>query len=258
MARLAVSGLTLIPPGHARPVLRAVSFTLSPGEAIGVIGPTGSGKTSLARALTCQWPTVAGDIRLDGAIITQYPPQTRAHYIGYLSQRPILFPGTIGENIARLCPDPDPDSIIAAATRADAHDMILSLPKGYDMMVTADMIAQDLQLSGGQIQRIGLARALFGDPAIVILDEPNANLDHHGTVALNAALRHLKSQGRAAIIMAHRPAAIRECDRLLMLDDGVPVALGPRDDVLKQVARNPHVLRPNGDPFRDDLNGGLA
>jgi ATP-binding cassette subfamily C protein len=233
-AVLDVQNLSLVPPGESQAVLRGVSFQLEPGQAIGVIGPSGAGKTSLARALIGLWPPTAGKIRLDGATLDQYDPDVLGSYIGYLPQRIALFEGTIAENIARLAARPDPVLVVEAARRAAAHDMILRLPDGYDTRVSA----LGGRLSGGQIQRIGLARALYGDPVLLVLDEPNSNLDNDGSVALNLAIRQMKEAGRGILIMAHRPAAIQECDMLLMLEDGLRRAFGPRDQVLRDMVKN--------------------
>ena len=232
-ALISVDGLTVIPPGDSAPVLKGLSFTVEPGQACGVIGPSGAGKSTLARALTGVWRPTSGRIRLDGATLDQYDEDALGSYIGYLPQRVTLFDGTIAENIARLG-KPDDARVVAAARAAAAHDMILRLPKGYDTPVSA----VGGRLSGGQIQRIGLARALYGDPVVLILDEPNSNLDNDGSVALNLAIARLKAAGGAALIMAHRPAAIQECDTLLALDNGARRAFGPREQVLKGVVTN--------------------
>jgi ATP-binding cassette, subfamily C, bacterial len=247
-AILEISALTVLPPEGSQPVLRAVAFTVLPGQALGVIGPSGSGKSSLARALTGIWPAAAGKIRLDGATLDQYDPDTLGSYIGYLPQDVSLFDGTIAENIARLAPNPDPAQIIDAARRAAAHDMILQLPEGYDTRVAAI----GGRMSGGQIQRIGLARALFGDPVLLVLDEPNSNLDNEGSVALNHAIKSMKAAGNAVLIMAHRPAAIQECDMLLVLEGGVRRAFGPRNQVLREVVKN------HGDLMRASPLGGVS
>ncbi|MFM2354740.1 MAG: hypothetical protein RLZZ528_476 [Pseudomonadota bacterium] len=233
-ARLDVRELSLVPPGETKPTLARVSFQVGPGQALGVIGESASGKSSLARAITGVWPVAGGEIRLSGAKIDQYEEADLSRYIGYLPQDVALFDGTVAENIARLRDGADADQIIAAATLAGAHDMILKLPKGYDTPVGAS----GAKLSGGQKQRIGLARALFGDPVVVVLDEPNSNLDAVGSDAINAAIRALKARGRIVIIMAHRPAAIAECDLLLMLRGGQVNAFGPRDEVLKRIVAN--------------------
>ena len=233
-AKLEVRNLVLGVPGEARPVLRGVSFTLQPGQALGVIGPSGSGKSSLARALIGVWPPASGSIRLDGATLDQYDPDQLGRYIGYLPQRVTLFDGTIAANIARLDEDADDAAVIAAAQQAAAHDLIKALPQGYD----TEVATMGGRLSGGQIQRVGLARALYGDPVILVLDEPNSNLDNDGSMALNRSIKTAKEQGRCVLIMAHRPAAIQECDMLLVLNDGVPAAFGPRDKVLREMVQN--------------------
>lgn len=232
-AVIEVDGLTVVPPGDRVPVLKGVSFTVEPGQAVGVIGPSGAGKSTLARALTGIWKPAAGRIRLDGATLDQYDEDVLGGHIGYLPQRVVLFDGTVAENIARLGL-PDDAKVIAAAQAAAAHDMILRLPRGYDTPLSS----MGGRLSGGQIQRIGLARALYGDPVLLILDEPNSNLDNDGSVALNLAISRLKAQGGAAIIMAHRPAAIHQCDMLLALEGGLRRAFGPREQVLKSVLVN--------------------
>lgn len=243
-ALLDVQQLTVVPPGEHYASLRMVSFRLQPGHALGVIGPSGAGKSTLARALTGVWRPAGGKIRLDGAALDQYPPEALGRHVGYLPQRVPLFEGTIAENIAGLSATPDPEAVVAAARRAAAHEMILSMPKGYDTRITG----QGGRLSGGQIQRIGLARAMYGDPVILVLDEPNANLDNEGSTALNAAIRQLKAQGRAVLIMAHRPAAIQECDLLLVLEGGARKAFGPRDKILREVVQNHTELLQNTGP----------
>jgi ATP-binding cassette subfamily C protein len=233
-ARLEVQQLTMVPPGESQAVLKTLSFKIEPGQAVGVIGPSGAGKSTLARAITGVWRPAGGKIRLDGATLDQYAPSVLGELIGYLPQRVQLFDGTIAENIARLAPQPDPAKIVAAARKADAHEMILKLPNGYDTRVTAS----GGRLSGGQMQRIGLARAMYGDPMILVLDEPNSNLDNEGSEAVNLAIRSLKAEGKAVVVVAHRPAAIKECDMLLMLEAGVMRAFGPREKVLKEVLQN--------------------
>lgn len=247
-AMLDVQGLTVVPPGTATPVLRGLTFQLPPGQALGVIGPSGSGKSSLARALTGVWRPAAGRIRLDGATLDQYDPDALGSCIGYLPQRVTLFDGTIADNIARLRSGADPGGIIAAARAAAAHEMILRLPDGYDTQVAT----MGSRLSGGQIQRIGLARALYGDPVLLILDEPNSNLDNDGSNALNQAIRTAKARGASVLIMAHRPAAIQECDLLLVMNEGAAAALGPRDAVLRETVRNATDL------VRSAAPGGVA
>jgi ATP-binding cassette subfamily C protein len=233
-ARLSVEKLVIVPPGDTQPALKSVSFAVTPGQALGVIGPSGAGKSTLARALTGVWRPAQGKVRLHGAALDQYAPGVLGQLIGYLPQKVQLVEGTIAENISRLAPEPDARAIVEAAKRADAHEMILKLPEGYETRVTAS----GGRLSGGQIQRIGLARAMYGDPVLLILDEPNANLDNIGSEAVNAAIRRFKADGKAVIVIAHRPAVIKECDMLLMLEHGAVRAFGPRDKVLQDVVQN--------------------
>jgi ATP-binding cassette subfamily C protein len=231
--RLELAGVTVVPPDQQRPSLRAVSFRLQPGQALGVIGPSASGKSTLARTLTGIWKPVGGAVRLDGAEIAHYGDDL-GRYIGYLPQDIALFDGTVAENIARLAVAPDSAAVVAAAKKAGAHEMILRLPDGYDTQI----MVGGARLSGGQRQRIALARALYGDPALVVLDEPNSNLDGEGGEALMHAIRQIKAEGRLVIIMAHRPAAISECDLLLVVHEGTVQAFGPRDEVLREQVRN--------------------
>ncbi len=242
-ALLEVTNLTVVPPGENMPVLKVVNFRLEPGQALGVIGPSGAGKSSLARALIGAWRPANGNVRLDGATLDQYDPDILGSYIGYLPQRITLFEGTIAENISRLSPKRDDVHIVAAAQLAAAHDMITRLPDGYDTKISAI----GGRLSGGQMQRIGLARALYGDPILLVLDEPNSNLDNDGSMALNLAIRAMKDKGRSILIMAHRPAAIQECDMLLVLEDGARRAFGPRDTVLREMVKNhTDIVRSSG------------
>ncbi len=231
--------VTVLPPGEAQATLRSLSFRIEPGQAVGVIGPSGSGKSTLARAITGVWRTAGGKIRLDGAALDQYDPDVLGAHVGYLPQRVQLFEGTIGENIARMATRPDAAEIVQAAKRAAAHEMILKLPDGYDTQVGS----VDGRLSGGQIQRIGLARAMYGDPVVLVLDEPNSNLDNEGSQALNAAIKAFKAEGKCILIMAHRPAAIQQCDLLLVLDNGARRAFGPKDEVLKEMVQNHQQIR---------------
>ena len=233
-ARLVAKALTVVAPGEKSAALRGLNFDLPPGHAMGVIGASGAGKSTLARCLTGVWRPAGGSIRLDAAALDRYAPDVLGRHIGYLPQRVQLFDGTIAENIARLSMQPDAEKVVAAAQKADAHKMILELPEGYDTRIHSGQ----QRLSGGQIQRIGLARALYDDPVILVLDEPNSNLDNEGTQALNNAIRAAKAGGRSVIIMAHRPAAIQECDLLLVIDGGVRTAFGPKDEVMKSMVKN--------------------
>jgi ATP-binding cassette subfamily C protein len=247
-ALLEVQGASVVPPGETQAVLRGVTFRLEPGQALGVIGPSGSGKSTLARTIIGVWRPAAGKVRLDGAALDQYDPDVYGSYIGYLPQRVTLFDGTIAENICRLQPGADPARIVEAAKKAAAHDLIVRLPEGYDTRVSAI----GGRLSGGQIQRIALARALYGDPVLIVLDEPNSNLDNDGSMALNAAIRGAKAAGCAILIMAHRPAAIQECDLLLVMEDGMRRAFGPRDQVLREMVKNANEIQRSAAP------GGVA
>ena len=247
-AILEAQNLTVVPPGDTQAVLRMVSFRLEPGQALGVIGPSGSGKSTLARALIGAWRPAGGKVRLDGAALDQYDPDVLGSYFGYLPQRVSLFDGTIADNIARLQAKPDGQKVVEAAQKAAAHEMIVKLPEGYDTRVSA----LGGRLSGGQIQRIGLARAMYGDPVILVLDEPNSNLDNEGSMALNIAIRAMKDAGHAVLIMAHRPAAIQECDLLMVLEDGTRRAFGPRDQVLREMVKNHTEIVKNTGP------GGVA
>lgn len=238
-ARLEVQALAVVPPGETRPQLRNINFRVEPGQAIGVIGPSGSGKSTLAKALTGAWRPAAGTVRLDGAALDQYAPDALGRHFGYLPQRVQMFEGTIAQNIARLAEEPDAEKVVAAAQKAAAHQMIVNLPDGYDTHITAG----GGRLSGGQMQRVALARALYDSPVIVILDEPNSNLDNDGSVALNRAIKTLKAEGKSVLIMAHRPAAIQECDMLLVIDQGVQAAFGPKDKVLQEMVANHKNIR---------------
>ena len=242
-ALVEVTALTVLPPGEAVPALRMMSFTLPPGQAMGVIGPSGAGKSTLARALTSVWRPASGKIRLDGATLDQFDPDVLGGYIGYLPQRVTLFDGTVAENIARLG-KPDPAKVVEAAKAAAAHEMILKLPDGYDTRLSS----VGGRLSGGQTQRIGLARALYGSPVLLILDEPNSNLDNEGSIAVNMAIRAHKAAGGSAMIMAHRPAAIQECDLLLVVEDGTRRAFGPRDQVLREMVKNSNEIARSATP----------
>ena len=226
--------ITVVPPGEQVATLRMLSFRIEPGQAMGVIGPSGAGKSTLARAILGIWRPASGKVRLDGASLDNYDNDALGSYIGYLPQDVTLFNGSIAENIARMSTQPDPALVVEAAKKAGAHDMILKMPAGYDTQITAG----SGRLSGGQKQRIGLARAMYGDPVLLVLDEPNSNLDSAGSEALNAAIRQMKAENKSVIIMAHRPAAIAECDLLLYIENGMRKAFGPRDEVLREQLKN--------------------
>lgn len=234
VARLEVKEMSVRALGSSRPTLSNMSFTVEPGQVLGIIGKSGSGKSTLAKTLLCLVQPAAGEVRLGGATLDQYDADELGSFIGYLPQQVTLFTGSVADNIARMSPKPDDAKIIEAARRANAHDMILSLPDGYKTIVQG----QDSQLSGGQRQRIALARAFYNDPVLLVLDEPNSALDGEGSEALNQAVREFKSSNRAVIIMTHRPMAIAECDRLIVIESGRIKADGPRDDVMAAVLRN--------------------
>lgn len=233
-AKIIADQVTIVPPGGAKANLKMASFQVNPGEAVGVIGPSGAGKSTLARALAGLWHPNTGTIRLDGAALDQYDADVLGSYIGYLPQTVTLLQGSIRDNIARMSPTPDDAAVITAAKKAAAHEMVLKLPDGYDTIVDSS----GGLLSGGQVQRIGLARAMYGDPVYLVLDEPNSNLDNAGSVAVNNAIRLLRQEGRCVFVMAHRPAAIEQCDKLMYIDAGMIKAFGPTEDVKAQVLKN--------------------
>jgi ATP-binding cassette, subfamily C, bacterial PrsD len=237
-AKLVVSGLAVAAPGQARPIIQNISFELSAGQGLGVIGPSASGKSTLARALIGVWSPTRGSVRLDGASLDQWDSSALGPHIGYLPQDIELFDGTVAENIARFDRDVSTENVIKAARAADAHDMILQLPQGYNTKVGNAGAA----LSGGQRQRIGLARALYGDPFLVVLDEPNSNLDSEGEDALVKALHAVREWGGIVVLITHRPTALAGVDQVAMMASGQIVAMGRRDEVLKAV------LRPRGVP----------
>ena len=236
-AALEVAGLGLRAPdagGPRKAVLRDISFSLAPGQCMAVIGPTAAGKSMLAAVLCGAFPADMGEIRLDGARLDQYDPDLRRRVIGYLPQQLRLFDGNLRDNIARFDPQAKDDRIVAAAQQAGAHEMILSLPKGYATVLRADGNG----LSGGQMQRIALARALFDDPALLVLDAPDTHLDEPGLRILNTAIRRARKRGACVLIMAHHPSVLAECDLLLRLDRGSMAGFGPVGKVLPATTQN--------------------
>ena len=232
--RITVGNLTKLAPGPARKdrarLLTQVSFGLEPGDGLGVIGSSASGKSTLARLLVGAWQADAGDIRLDGAALDQWDNAALGRHIGYMPQTLDLLPGTVRENISRFDPEATATAVIAAARMAGVHDMILQLEKGYDTQIGG--AGGNAALSGGQIQRLALARAVYGDPAIVVLDEPNANLDADGDDALCAAILSLRKAGTTVIVMAHRPSAIAAVNKILMLRHGTVAQFGEKGAVM--------------------------
>jgi ATP-binding cassette subfamily C protein/ATP-binding cassette subfamily C protein EexD len=228
--RVSVERLVFAPPGGDRPILKQVEFELAAGEVLAVIGPSGSGKSTLCRLIVGIWPPSAGHVRLDGAEVHTWDRSDFGRHVGYLPQDVELFPGTVRDNIARMSDAPD-EAVIEAARRAGAHDMILRLRGGYG----AEIGAHGAVLSGGQRQWIGLARAMFGQPRLVVLDEPNASLDQAGEAALIDAIGRLKAQGTTVILVAHRPSLLVHVDQLLVLRDGAGVLFGPREEVLPRL-----------------------
>lgn len=233
-ASVSATGLSYIPVGTNKPVLRNISFRLDAGHALGVIGRSGSGKSTLAKALLGLRSATTGEVRIGGATLSQYGMDDLGKHIGYLPQEVTLFTGTIAENIARMSTAPDSEAVVSAAKRANAHELITNLSNGYDTVISGN----DHQLSGGQRQRIALARALYSDPVLLILDEPNSALDADGSAALNTCVRKFKEDGKSVIIMTHRPAAISECDMLMVLEAGAMTAFGPSQEVMKAKLQN--------------------
>jgi PrtD family type I secretion system ABC transporter len=238
---LVAENLTVISPQRGAELVSNVGFTAMAGEAIGIIGPSGSGKTSLVRALVGVWPPAQGAIRIDGAALEHWAPEILGPELGYLSQAVDLFDGSIAENIARMAVEPDDGAVVRAAQAAGAHDMILRMPEGYDTRIGQGGTI----LSAGQRQRVALARALYGDPFLIVLDEPNASLDGEGEAALLQAIRDAKARGAIVILIAHRSGMLSVCDKVLVLRDGAQHAFGPRHEILRNMALQPVVAAPN-------------
>jgi ATP-binding cassette subfamily C exporter for protease/lipase len=228
LGKLSFEGVTASPPGSTIPVVANVSFMLEPGEVLGIIGPSGSGKSTLARLVVGVWASLAGKVRLDNADIYQWNKEELGPHMGYLPQDVELFAGSISDNIARFN-TVDADKVVAAARLAGVHELILRLPMGYDTIIGDGGAG----LSGGQKQRIGLARALYDSPTLIVLDEPNSNLDDAGEAALTQALVELRKQGKTVILISHRPNIIGVTTKLLVMRDGITQAFGPTQEVMK-------------------------
>jgi ATP-binding cassette subfamily C protein len=212
-------------------VVQNLSFRLESGQGLGIIGPSAAGKSSLARAVVGVWQPARGKIRLDSAALEQWPLEDLGRHIGYVPQDVELFDGTVAENIARFEPDPDPAAIVAAAQAASVHELVLRLPDGYETQIGEG----GATLSAGQRQRLALARALYGDPFLVVLDEPNSNLDADGDEALSRAIMSVRARNGIVVVVAHRPSAIAGVDLLLMMNQGRSQAFGPKDEILSRV-----------------------
>jgi PrtD family type I secretion system ABC transporter len=230
---LTVETLGVAPPGAQKVVVHGVNFTLKAGSAVGVVGPSASGKSSLVRAIVGVWAPARGCARLDGAAIEQWTPEALGRHIGYLPQDVELLEGTIAENIARFSPDAPAAAVIAAAKAAGVHDLIVNLPAGYE----TEIGEQGAALSAGQQQRVALARALYGDPFLVALDEPNSNLDAEGEEALTRAILGVRARGGIVIVVAHRSSALAAVDHLLAMVRGTQQAFGPKEEILPRLVR---------------------
>jgi ATP-binding cassette, subfamily C, bacterial PrsD len=250
-ANLTVEAISVAAPGDQKVIVGEVTFGLTAGQGLGVIGPSGSGKSSLVRALVGVWHPFRGKVRLDGAALDQWSSDVLGRYVGYLPQDVELFAGTVAQNICRFDADAPSDKIIAAAKEAGVHDMIVKMREGYNTQVGE----QGTALSAGQAQRVALARALYGDPFLIVLDEPNSNLDSEGDEALTRAVRAARERGAIVVVVAHRPVGIEGVDQILVLKDGRMQAFGPKETVLAQVLQ-PRVASPT--PIKIVSDAGAA
>jgi PrtD family type I secretion system ABC transporter len=248
---LSVEGLGIAAPGDQKVIVQDVTFALTAGNGLGIIGPSGSGKSSLVRALVGVWQPFRGKVRLDGAALDQWSSDVLGRHIGYLPQDVELFGGTVAQNISRFDPEAKSDVIIAAAKEAGVHDMIIKMRDGYNTQVGE----QGAALSAGQAQRVALARALYGDPFLIVLDEPNSNLDTEGDEALTRAVRGARERSAIVVVVAHRPIGIEGVDQILVLKDGRMQAFGPKEQVLAQVLQ-PRVAAPT--PIKIVSESGVA
>ena len=245
--RIDIEKVSYASPEMRAPVIRQVSLHLGGGETLGVIGPSGAGKTTLVRLIVGSLVPTAGRVRLDGTDVRAWPDADRRRYVGYLPQNVELFAGTVRDNIARLGYAEDED-VVAAAKLAGAHEMVLRLPNGYDTLIGAGGVS----ISGGQHQRIGLARAVFGSPALLVLDEPNAHLDAEGEQALVEAVVRVRVQGTTVVLIAQRAGIMCQVDKMLVLEAGAITAFGPRDDVLKKLGHSLSPVPPRAVPAQAD------
>jgi PrtD family type I secretion system ABC transporter len=241
-----VDRLRVVPPGTERAVLQDVSFALSSGDGLGIIGPSGSGKSSLARALVGVWPQMHGKIRIDNAALDQWSPEALGRHIGYLPQDVELFDGNVAINIARFDPDATPAAVLEATHATGVHDLILSFPQGYGTLIGEGGMA----LSAGQRQRIALARAFYGNPFLVVLDEPSSNLDAEGEAALSNAIMSVRERGGIVIVITHRPKSLDAVNKVLVVGNGIVQGFGDKEEVLNKVLRNPPA------PLRMAATGG--
>ena len=250
--RLALENVHYLAPQSRDPILKNISFHLEPGQTCAIIGPSGSGKSSLCRLVVGTWNPSHGHVRLDGAEVSAWEPEDLGQYLGYLPQQVELFPGTVAENIARLR-EVDSAEVIGAAKLAGVHELVLRLPDGYQ----TDVGLHGSRISLGQRQRLGLARALFGDPSLIVLDEPNSNLDSEGDLALMKALIHLKERGRTVLLVTHQAAALQTADKLLVVKEGSVATFGDRDQVLKMITGEGRQIRVAAGSASDLSAGGL-
>lgn len=245
-----VENISIVPPGEQKFVVTDITLALNRGQGLGVIGPSASGKSCLARALVGAWLPARGKIRLDGAALDQWDPVALGRHVGYLPQDVELFAGTVAQNISRFDDLADPELIVRAARAADVHELIVRLPNGYNTQIGE----QGATLSAGQRQRIGLARALYGDPFLVVLDEPDANLDSEGMLALTQAILSVRTRGGIVIVIAHRHNVLSNVDLLLAMNLGRALAAGPKDAVMKKL----RLAAPGMEPLKVVAEAGRS
>jgi PrtD family type I secretion system ABC transporter len=252
-SNLKVERVTIAAPSSGTVVLSDIAFELKAGQAVGIIGPSGGGKSTLARGLTGVWPLLRGNIRLDDADLAQWPAEVLGRFVGYLPQEVSLLDASVGENICRLDPEADGDKILEAAKAAGVHEMIVRMPSGYDTALGP----QGMALSAGQRQRIALARALYGDPFLLILDEPNSNLDSEGEQALSEAIEGVRARGGIVVVIAHRPSALAAVDMVGVIQNGKLAAFGPKEDIFAQQTKIRLANAPAPAAAAPEVAGGL-